>query len=430
VEEAFADIWPRLGRQSPFYRRLVDLTANVKAALLLSQAIDSTRRAGDLARGGGWWVKTSAQWTRETGLSPKEQATARNLLRALALLEERRLGMPARLSYRLALDRLGRMLAARGGSTPHDLDVTDAAVLGELLGPAFGFYRTLAAIGGGVHAGLLLSRALQLTRLQADAGWVGNSAARWTAEIGLTRREQEAARRDLARSGVWEEARTGAPPRRMARIRLDALGRLLAGGTAPNGDPGMAQSERPVTPKAPAQLRRNRHHSAAESAILYIRSGGGVYIEPPPPTAPFVHSGPVATGGGGLIFPDQLVADERVAAQLLLRPCADQAQALLDELAGRLQVRSVRSSPLGYLRGLIERATAGTFVPELGPRIAAGRRRREEEAARERQRAAEAQRLAAERARPEHQATVAARCQEIRRLLGARKPGPDTGTPS
>ena len=138
----------------------------------------------------------------------------------------------------------------------------------------------------------------------------------------------------------------------------------------------------------------------------------------------------MATGGGGLIFPDQLVADERVAAQLLLRPCADQAQALLDELAGRLQVRSVRSSPLGYLRGLIERATAETFVPELGPRIAAGRRRREEEAARERQRAAEAQRLAAERARPEHQATVAARCQEIRRLLGARKPGPDTGTPS
>ena len=43
---------------------------------------------------------------------------------------------------------------------------------------------------------------------------------------------------------------------------------------------------------------------------------------------------------------------------------------LLDELAGRLQAKGVRSSPVAYLRGLIASAAAGSFVPELAPRIA------------------------------------------------------------
>ena len=42
-------------------------------------------------------------------------------------------------------------------------------------------------------------------------------------------------------------------------------------------------------------------------------------------------------GGGELIFPEQMLPDERQAAGLLLRHCGDQAQSLLDELAGRLQ---------------------------------------------------------------------------------------------
>jgi hypothetical protein len=59
--------------------------------------------------------------------------------------------------------------------------------------------------------------------------WIGNSADVWTEQIGLTRREQEIARRDLAHVGVWEEARVGIPPRRLARIRLDCLLARLAG---------------------------------------------------------------------------------------------------------------------------------------------------------------------------------------------------------
>ena len=75
-------IWPLLGRHIAFHRRLVDLTSSVKAALLLSQSIYWTRHGRDIARNGGWFHKTTEQWAIETGLSPKEQASAREQMQA------------------------------------------------------------------------------------------------------------------------------------------------------------------------------------------------------------------------------------------------------------------------------------------------------------------------------------------------------------
>jgi len=164
-EKALAVIWPLLGRHIAFHRRLVDLTANVKAALLLSQTIYWTRHGRDIVRTAGWFLKTTEQWEMETGLSPKEQATARAVLRDLSILHEQRLGVPAKLHFRLAVDQLGAMLSDRIGSAVSRLDWSDAAVVAELLGPSLAFHRTLAGIGGGIHAGLMLSRALHLTRL-------------------------------------------------------------------------------------------------------------------------------------------------------------------------------------------------------------------------------------------------------------------------
>ena len=75
-------LWPLLGRHIAFHRRLVDLTGNVKAALLLSQAVYWTRHGRDIAQRGGWFHKTAEQWELELGLSPREQTSARELLRA------------------------------------------------------------------------------------------------------------------------------------------------------------------------------------------------------------------------------------------------------------------------------------------------------------------------------------------------------------
>ncbi len=49
----------------------------------------------------GWWWHTENQWELETGLSRREQETARKKLRKEGILEERYRGIPRRKEYRL-----------------------------------------------------------------------------------------------------------------------------------------------------------------------------------------------------------------------------------------------------------------------------------------------------------------------------------------
>jgi hypothetical protein len=459
-------LWPLLGRHIAFHRRLVELTANVKAAVLLSQSIYWTRHGRDIDEAGGWFLKTSEQWRMETGLSAREQDTAREVLRELAIIDEQRIGFPARLHFRLCLDQIEALLGARIGRASGGLDWADGAAVAELLGPSLAYHRRLAGIGGGVHAGLLLSRALYLTRLQVRRqmqAWVGNSIAEWTQQIGLTRREQETARQELARAGIWEEMRVGVPPQRLARIRLDCLLALLAGDESGHaggivlpsspecgiptisiqqiGETSMQESHIHVSTKAPIQFRQKRHYSFDKnatsvstkpplqfqqkrhpsfdkSAKLSKQRSTRVLVQQPL-TPEIIPCEGDAQGGGDLILPETLLPEERQAALVLVRRCAPNAQALLDELSARIQANAVHTSPVAYLRGLVRRALAGEFVPELGPRVAAVRRLRQEEQALRRQREAEEQRLAAEIATPEHQSKLATRRFELRQIAGA-----------
>ncbi len=124
-----------------------------------------------------------------------------------------------------------------------------------------------------------------------------------------------------------------------------------------------------------------------------------------------------------MIFPERLLLAEQQAIAQLLAVLATgaggdavAAQTLLDELAGRLQTERVRS-PVAYLRGLIQRAAAGQFVPELAPRVAAERDRRRREAEALRAQKVEERRLAAERTTPEYQARERERRERVGALL-------------
>ena len=448
LTEELALVWPLLGRQIAFHRRLVDLTASVKAALLLSQAIYWTRHGRDIEQSAGWFYKTMGQWAMETGLSAKEQVGARQSLRRIAILDEQRVGVPAKLHFRLALDQLGTLLSDRIGMRTFCVDWDDGALVAELLGPALSYHRTLAVVSGGVNAGLMLSRALYLTRRQSrkqSSGWFCGTATVWTQEIGLSRREQETARRDLGRLSIWEEAISGIPPRVFARIRLACLvARLMdhARSTpasahesvalaapvcgvptnrfAQNGETGLRKSNILVSPNTPNQFRQNRHHSFAESAISHIEGSTTVLVQPPGPENERVVSSDTPTPrGGDLIFPDGLTPEEKSAASALILRCPALAQALLDELTARIRSNAVKTSPIAYLRGMVTRALAGAFVPELGLGIAAARRKRREEAIARAQREAEDRRLAVERASPEHQVKVAEHRAKIREMLDA-----------
>ena len=98
-----------------FHRCLVPITGGVTSALMLSQAIWTTQSLEPCAD--GWFIRSQEQWTQETGLSRWEQETARRALRRSGLLEERRVGMPAKLWFRVRADAVWRALQAHAGAS-------------------------------------------------------------------------------------------------------------------------------------------------------------------------------------------------------------------------------------------------------------------------------------------------------------------------
>lgn len=74
------------------------------------------------------------------------------------------------------------------------------------------------------------------------------------------------------------------------------------------------------------------------------------------------------------IYPSQLKPEERELAKSQLNGIDSVlAQAVLDELAARLNANKVTGAPLSYLRSLITRAKAGQFTPEAGVRLSLAR---------------------------------------------------------
>ena len=97
-----------------FHRCLVPITGGVTAALMLSQAIWTAQTIE--GHSDGWFSKSRDQWTEETGLSRWEQETARRALRTAGFLEERRIGVPAKLWFRVRPEAVWRALQARAGA--------------------------------------------------------------------------------------------------------------------------------------------------------------------------------------------------------------------------------------------------------------------------------------------------------------------------
>ena len=97
-----------------FHRCLVPVTGGITSALMLSQAIWTTQALEPAAE--GWFIRSQEEWTEETGLSRWEQETARRALRRAGLMEERRLGMPARLWFRVCPAAVWRALQVSAGN--------------------------------------------------------------------------------------------------------------------------------------------------------------------------------------------------------------------------------------------------------------------------------------------------------------------------
>jgi hypothetical protein len=451
LQADLARLWPLIGRPIAFHRRLVDLTGSIKASLMLSQAIYWTRHGKDIRKHDGWFFKTMQQWHWETGLSRHEQVGARAKLRKLNVLQERIQKLPATLHFRVDGNALAALLSDRLGRRYASVAWDDDAGVAELLGPIVPFHRTLSTLTADVNAALFLSRALYRFRgiaAKSANGWFQASAQQCHAEVGLSRREQETARSALRRLAVLEEMHKGIPPRRWAKVDVTRVVELLTqpGGrreslAAPlhkSGNQGCSSSSDSVGANRTPRMRHShnqdwrkpailiteeRHHGSPVSANLYMNVITRTITTKPPPTHIANESSRRSLqdtrSSSELIYPNALLPEEKGAAEALVMRCPALAQELLDELAGRMGANAIRTSPIAYLRGMVNRAQKGNFVLELGVRVATSRRQSENGEVERQKQAAEDLQRRLERASPEYQAQLGKRRDEIRRMLDA-----------
>ncbi len=103
-----------LDRPIAFQRSFVRLTKSINAALFLSQAMYWSKRTDP--DNGIWFFKKQSDWEDETGLTRREQETARKTLREMGILEEKLIGLPATLWFSVNLENLRTTLAATASS--------------------------------------------------------------------------------------------------------------------------------------------------------------------------------------------------------------------------------------------------------------------------------------------------------------------------
>jgi hypothetical protein len=96
-----------LTRPIAYHRIFAQIGGGATAGLMLSQAWYWTPRVDEQ----GWFYKSIAEWEEETGLTRTEQETARERLIKRELLEVKRAGMPARLYFRVNVEKLASLIA-------------------------------------------------------------------------------------------------------------------------------------------------------------------------------------------------------------------------------------------------------------------------------------------------------------------------------
>lgn len=136
------------------------------------------------------------------------------------------------------------------------------------LGRPVGYYPSLTAITGGAKETILLCQLAFWDGKQHDqAGWIYKSQAELTKETGLSRYEQETARRNLRRKGFLVEKLAGVPATKHYKINMDAVNRAwsdFVSGKQKEGCSSMGKNNILVCGK-PANLSAETPHTITEN---------------------------------------------------------------------------------------------------------------------------------------------------------------------
>jgi len=390
-----------------YHPLLATVTGNVKAALLLSHAISWSRYVhfSQPGRDAWFWLRAT-DWQEGSGLTVREQATARNILKGMGILEEKRIGVPARNWYRLDLEKLGRMVAESTGRA-FDGWSWDRAAMFHLLGPPIPCHRVLIKVAKSVVGGLILSHLYRATRIDlsdgGDGEWMHIPIGHARGLLGITPKQQRTARERLRQAGLVDEVfEKAVQPKLLTRLNLGLL--ALECANKAHELPCLQDSANKIAisctqelPNAQIWSCPKRETGDAQSANLAVRKGPLPIkkenykrepLQQPAPEAPTSSPAPaVCRGSGGetIILPEKILAGEATVARHCLMPLpVELRQQVADEWAGllALDARGIRRvhNRLGLLSTLVKRAKgldSEQFTPSLAFEVAATRQRRQ-----------------------------------------------------
>lgn len=338
--------------------------------------------------------------------------------------------------------------ASSGGHGPHTHSRTSFSLLENFDRP-IAFHRSFVTLTGSVTAALMLSQAMYWQKRTKDPdGWWFKTREEWTEETGMTRYEQESARKRLRALGLLEEELRGVPAQlwyRLDEARL--LGTLVSGGPKSGPTPasrevavqlgenpptGWRKTSQPVGEKSTGKLAAfppSAPYYPETTSETTTTAAASAKPRPAPATRRLTAPGSSCSnddekgkaGKPKLLFDGPLTslspAQQDRAGRIVGKLDPETAQEVLDDWGQAIKTGGIRKSRWAWLESVTRRATDGTFVPTTD---AAERRRAEErlrKAAQTRDPPALPQPLVAPVNRP------MGRPEGLKRLLRALTPG-------
>ena len=232
----------------------------------------------------------------------------------------------------------------------------------DLLDRPIAYHRVFAHLTGSVQAALMLSQAVYWqARCTGEDGWWWKTAEDWQDETGLTRFEQDTARRTLRQLPFWREQRRGMPAKMYYSLDDTTLRNFLENfSLRENRKQDWGKTANMIEEIQQTSLRKTLNHLKEHRLHTEITT----------------ETTPLPLGGGGcgddfkqLIYPACLSERARhdSAVKKLAGLRAEAAQALLDAVAwqaghGGFKTRSGGpGNPLRFLDYLRREFEAGRF---------------------------------------------------------------------
>ena len=141
-------------------------------------------------------------------------------------------------------------------------------MLMEFLDRPIAFQRAFVNLGAGITGALLLSQAVYWDKRTNDAGgWFYKTQQEWEEETGLSRYEQEGARKKLKAMGILEETKRGVPCKTYYRINKLELEKALIQ-YAENQQTSLQKTSKPDAGKSASQTWENQRSITENTAEI------------------------------------------------------------------------------------------------------------------------------------------------------------------